>query len=325
MSDNSGKPRILITGATGLVGRALCARLAAAGFRLRAALRADRQLSAAIAEKVIVGDISRHTDWRAALAEVDFVVHAAARTHVTDALRARDCMEVNAHASGALTRAAVAAGVRRLVYLSTVKVNGEYTARGRRFTASDAPHPSDLYALSKWEGEQQARAAAEGSALELSIIRLPLVYGPGVSANFLRLMQWVERQWPLPFAAVDNARSLVSVWNLSNFVARLLEHSAPAGVWMVSDCRDLSTPELLRLMAAALGRPARLLAVPTGLLRASGALLGMRAQMARLCSSLVVDTSPAREQLGWQPPLSVEESLARTAAWYRARARVDTP
>jgi nucleoside-diphosphate-sugar epimerase len=311
--------RVLITGATGLVGRALCARLAEAGYSVRAALRTDRDLPAAIGEKIVVGSISRSTDWRRALEHVDMVVHAAARTHVVSARLARECMETNVHGTEALTRAAARAGVRRLVYLSSIKVNGEQTDDGQKFTVADAPRPRGLYALTKWQGEQRAHAAAEGSSLALSIIRLPLVYGPGVTANFLRLMRWVERQRPLPFAAVHNARSLVSVWNASDLIARLLEHPAGTGVWMVSDDRDLSTPELLRLMGHALGRPARLVSVPVGLLRAAGAALGFGAQMARLCGSLAVDISPARERLGWRPHLTVEDALARTADWFRHR------
>jgi nucleoside-diphosphate-sugar epimerase len=247
------------------------------------------------------------------------VVHAAAHTHVSDErAEASDCLETNTYGTEGLVKAAAHAGVRRLVFLSTVKVNGETTDGRGPFTAVDVPRPRGLYALSKWQAEQRAFAAAQGSPLELTILRLPLVYGPGVGANFLRLMHWVERRWPLPFAAVNNARSLVSTWNLSDLVALLLEHPAATGVWMVSDACDLSTPGLLRLMGIALHRPARLFPVPLRVLRTLGAVSGAGAQLERLCGSLTVDISPLAERLGWRPPVTVEESLTRTADWFRS-------
>ena len=309
--------KVLITGASGLVGQAVSERLAAAGYRLRAAQRTQKAPGPYFDEQVIVGDIALRTDWRAALDGVDLVVHAAARTHVVPgSAEELDCQRTNADGSESLARAAVQAGVRRLVYLSTVKVNGEYTT-DRPFAATDVPDPKDPYASSKLLGEVRARTVIAGTSLELTTLRLPLIYGPGVRANFLRLLDWVQKRRPLPFAAVHNARSLLSVWNLSDFVARVLEHPRAAGTWMLSDGRDLSTPELLRLMGSALGCEPRLFAVPVGVLRAAGALLGLNAQMSRLCGSLVVDITPARTLLGWQPPLSVEESLARTARWYQ--------
>ena len=310
--------RVLITGASGLVGRALAERLAASGYRLRAAERSARALGPHFDEQVVVGDISLRTDWRAALENVDLVVHAAARTHIgSGSAEERACQETNADGTEGLVRAATQGGVQRLVYLSTVKVNGECTAT-RPFTATDEPHPQGPYAYSKWLGEVRASAAAANSSLDLAIARLPLIYGPGVRANFLRLVQWLDHRRPLPFAAVHNARSLVSVWNLSDFLLRLLEHPCGTGTWMVSDGRDVSTPELLTLIGAALGRKPRLFPVPLSLLRTGAALLGLSEQVLRLSGSLTVDVTPAKVLLGWQPPLSVEESLDRTISWYRS-------
>ena len=314
-------PRILITGATGLVGRALCPLLAEAGYRLRAALREDAQLPGCIAEKAVVGDIGAATEWERALADVDMVLHAAARAHVPD-----DSPEnlnlyeaVNAHGTRQLAQAAVLAGVQRFVYLSSIKVNGDATVQ-RPYAASDLPNPVDSYGKSKLQGERYLQLATAGSSMEPVIVRPPLVYGPGVRANFLRLMRWVDREYPLPFGAVCNRRSLVSVWNLNALIVKLLVHPQAAGaVWLVNDGEDLSTPELVRRIARAMGRRAHLPRVPPLLLRACANVAGRTAELSRLTGSLVVDASPARKLLDWRPALGVDEGLARTAAWYRAQ------
>jgi nucleoside-diphosphate-sugar epimerase len=314
-------PRVLVTGATGLVGRALCPRLAEAGYRLRAALRTDRDLPSCIAEKVVVGDISLVNEWRPALADVDLVVHAAARTHVLhDTPQNRALWErVNAQATRQLAHAAARAGVRRFVYLSSIKVNGEATAQ-RPYQASDRPDPRDDYGRSKLQGEIYLMQAAAGTGMQAAIVRPPLVYGPGVRANFLRLMRWVDRQWPLPLGAIHNQRSLVGVWNLCDLIETLLANPRPAsGVWLVSDGEDLSTPDLIRRLGQALQRAVRLVAVPVPLLQVCAAIAGRRAEAERLCNSLTVSLTATREALGWAPPVSTDEALMRTAAWYRAQ------
>lgn len=314
-------PRVLVTGATGLVGRALCPRLAEAGYRLRAALRTDRDLPSCIAERVVVGDISLVNEWRPALADVDLVVHAAARTHVLhDTPQNRALWEtVNAQATRQLAHAAARAGVRRFVYLSSIKVNGEATAQ-RPYQASDRPDPRDDYGRSKLQGETYLMQAAAGTGMQAAIVRPPLVYGPGVRANFLRLMRWVDRQWPLPLGAIHNQRSLVGVWNLCDLIETLLANPRPAsGVWLVSDGEDLSTPDLIRRLGRALQRAVRLVAVPVPLLQVCAAIAGRRAEAERLCNSLTVSLTATREALGWAPPVSTDEALMRTAAWYRAQ------
>jgi nucleoside-diphosphate-sugar epimerase len=211
--------------------------------------------------------------------------------------------------------------VRRFVYLSSVKVNGE-RAIGRPFRSEDEPRPEGAYAESKWAGETQLAAVADTSAMETAVVRSPLVYGPHVRANFLRLLTLIGRQIPLPFARVRNSRSLVSVWNLCDLIERLLRDAIPAhAVFMVSDGEDLSTPELLRRLGAAMDRPARLLPVPLAVLRSLAALAGRREEFERLCESLTVDISRTRSDLQWTPPLSVNEGLARTAQWYLSRGR----
>jgi nucleoside-diphosphate-sugar epimerase len=310
--------RILVTGASGFVGQALCGVLAHAGYVVRAAVRRDGAVPAGTAEKVLVGDIGAGTVWREALAGVGSVVHLAARAHMLHAQRSElnEYAEINAHATRNLASAAAQAGVRRFVFLSSVKVNGESSADGA-FTASDRPHPQDSYGESKWLGEQLLIEVASDTGMQAAVVRSPLVYGPGVRANFLRLMRWVDSGWPIPIGAVRNARSLVSVWNLCDFIALALSSpTAPGRTWMVSDGADLSTPELVRLIARAMHRRVTMPSVPVGVLRACGALLGRRAEIERLCDTLVVDITPARRELGWSPPLTVNQALQRTVGWY---------
>jgi UDP-N-acetyl-alpha-D-quinovosamine dehydrogenase len=313
--------RVLLTGATGFVGRALCECLAAAGYRVRAALRTAGTLPPGAAESVVTGSLGSANDWSSALEGVELVVHAAALTHVMRATAATRLQyaEVNAAGTGRLAQAAAAAGVRRFVFLSSIKVNGEESSRAYR--ADDPADPRDQYAHSKLDGENLLRRSAAASGMDAVIVRPPLVYGPGVRANFLRLMRWVDRGRPLPFGAIHNQRSLVNVWNLSDLIAALLAHqSRVEGVYLVSDGEDLSTPELMRRLGQALRRNVRLLPFPVGVLRIGAALAGRRAEMGRLCGTLTVDIAATRA-LPWSPPVSIQEALARTAAWYRAESR----
>jgi len=198
--------------------------------------------------------------------------------------------------------------------MSSIKVNGEATF-ARPFTPADTPAPQDAYGRSKWLGEQAIKEISVESGMEIVVVRSPLVYGPGVRANFEQMMRWVQRGWPLPLAGVRNARSLVSIWNLSDLLKRALEHpAATGGTFMVSDGVDLSTPELLRLIGRSLGRPARLIRVPVALLSLAGGVLGAAPQIGKLCGSLQVDISSTRRELEWMPPVPVEEAMARTAA-----------
>jgi nucleoside-diphosphate-sugar epimerase len=313
----SAEERVLVTGANGFVGRTLCSQLVDSGYKVRAALRSDHALTG-VTDKCIVGNIDDSTQWDAALDGVDCVIHLAARVHVLadSPANAEAYARVNALGTRRLAQSLAAAGGRRFVYLSSIKVNGEQTY-AHPFTAADAPQPQDAYGVSKLEGERLAMEAVTGSQTDCVIVRPPLVYGPGVRANFLRLMRWVDRKLPLPLRSVDNARSLVSVWNLCDLITTTLVSPAAASrVWMASDGEDLSTPELIRRLARAMGRPVRLLPMPVALLRAAGALLGRGPEISRLCGSLAVDITPARRDLRWSPPVSVDESLARTVSWF---------
>lgn len=309
--------RVLVTGSTGFVGSMLCDELVKAGYVVRAAQRTKQTVPTSVSDKVVTGDIGANTDWREALQDVDVVIHAAARAHVLGDHpgNANLYIESNAHGTRRLAEAAAAAGVRRLIFLSTVKVNGESSGAGV-FTAQDPPQPQDTYGQSKRLAEESLQTVAKQTGMQVVCVRSPLVYGPGVRANFLRLLRWVDGQRPLPLAALNNRRSLVSLWNLCSLLVHVVDSPAAAGTWMVSDGEDLSTPELIRRIARPMNRHVRLFSVPPRLLYWAGATLGKGAEVARLCDSLAVDLSHTRKGLGWAPPLSVDESLARTVQWY---------
>lgn len=314
---------VLVTGATGFVGSALCETLLQSGYTVRVALRSDRAVAPAVAEKAVVGLIDATTDWDAALQGVDSVLHLAARAHVLQDSPAQEALyfDTNERGTQCLAQAAKRLGVRRLVYLSSVKVNGE-GAVDRAYSSQDIPSPQDAYGMSKWLGEQALVETARGTDMEAVIVRSPLVYGPGVRANFLRLLRWIDKGRPLPLGAVNNRRSLVYVRNLCDLLVRLLTHPAAAGrTWMVSDGEDLSTPQLLRCIAAAMNRRVRLLPVPVSLLRVCGRVLGRGAEVERLCGSLTVDSAQTRRELQWSPTVSVTEALALTVDWYLSEGR----
>nr|MDP2190435.1 SDR family oxidoreductase [Rhodoferax sp.] len=309
--------RVLVTGASGFVGRPLCAALFKRGHEVVAVMRSvDAALHGF--SPAVVGAIDQGTNWAAALDKVTVVIHLAARVHVmhdtaVDPLAA--FRAVNVQGTLNLARQAAAAGVKRFVFVSSVKVNGEYTQLGRAFTEADAPDPQDAYGLSKHEAEQGLREIAAETGMEVVIIRPPLVYGPGVKANFATLMRAVQRGWPLPLGAVHNQRSLVALDNLVDFIVTCLSHPQAANqTFLVSDGHDLSTAELVRGLARAAGVPARLLPVPVWALQAGAALLGKGDAVQRLCGNLQVDISKARSLLGWTPPISVEEGLRQAVA-----------
>ena len=311
----------LVTGANGFVGTALCARLRREGLHVRGAVRAlysppERD------GPVAIGCLSSSTDWTAVLQNVEQVVHLAARVHVMNDKSSKqltDFRRVNVEGTVNLARQAAAARVRRFVFLSSIKVNGEFTEAGRPFTAFDAPAPEDPYGISKHEAEQFLRKIASETGMEVVIIRPPLVYGPGVKANFESMMRWLIRGLPLPLAAVTkNRRSLVSLDNLVDLIVLCLNHAAAGNrTFLVSDGEDLSTADLLIRMGAALGHPARLFNIPPPLLKLGVALLHKPDLYQRLGRSLQLEITNTRQLLGWVPPLSVYEGLRRTAVGFR--------
>ena len=308
--------KMLVTGANGFVGRELCRYLLGRNLFVRGVVRTeDASLSTGI-ELAVVGEIGRDTDWTAALQGVVVAVHLAARVHVMcDASEEPLTVyrEVNTEGTLNLARQASQAGVKRFVFVSSIKVNGEGTELP--YSETDTPNPIDPYAISKWEAEQGLRQIEQETGLEVVILRPPLVYGPGVKANFLRLMQAIKKGWPLPLGAIHNRRSLLYLGNFVDAIRVCVEHPAAAGqTFLLDDGLAVSTPELIRAVAHAMGRPARLLAVPVGILELGGALLGKRAAVARLTGSLFVDSSAIRECLNWTPPYTMEEGLAATVA-----------
>lgn len=311
--------RILVTGATGFVGPALVEELARAGHQVRVALRRDAPVLPGV-EYTITGGIGPETDWRPALIGVGTVVHLAARAHVGDT--GPDALarfrQVNSLGTKRLAEAAAASGVRRFVFLSSVKAMGESSPPGRPLSEVDLARPEDAYGRSKREGETALLDVAAGCGMEPVILRAPLVYGPGVKGNFLRLLRLVDRGLPLPVGAVANRRSLVARANLVCALRQCVEAEAAAGqIFLVADGEDLSTPELVRRLARALGKTPRLLPVPSVVLRTAGRLAGRPAELARLTGDLAIDASLIRARLGWRPVTGVDAALTETVAWFR--------
>lgn len=312
--------RILVTGATGFLGSSLGKTLSLAGrFSVKAHVRTDIKLP--WAEEVIqLSDFSKIQVSDNIFEKVDAVIHCAARVHVMNDATSNPLEEfrkVNVDGTLHLARLAAKAGVRRFIFISSIKVNGENTESGKIYKADDTPAPKDPYGISKMEAENGLKQIAAETGMELVIIRPVLVYGPGVKANFLTMMRWVHKGVPLPLGAIQNKRSLVALDNLIDLIVTCIEHPAAANqIFIASDGEDLSTSELLRRMANALGVRTRLLPVPQSLLVIMATILGKKPVAQRLCGSLQVDISKAQELLGWTPPLSVDEGLRLVASSY---------
>ena len=317
--------RILVTGASGFVGRRLCAVLVGAGHQVVAPVRSD-EARARVPGEVDTVVVSRPLDPGAVTPLIDgveAVVHLVARVHVmaeteTDPLA--EFRRINVDGTRRMVAAAQAAGVRHFVYLSTIKVNGE--SREGPYTESDVPRPVDAYAQSKLEAEGVVRSAERG--LAWTIIRPPLVYGPGVGGNFGRLLRLagVASRWPLPLGGIDDLRSMIFVDNLADAIATTVAHPAALDrTFLVSDDHDVSVSELLRRLAVAIGGRSRLFRAPSGLLRQAGLLLGRDADLDRLFGTLRINCNLIQSTLDWRPQVGLDEGLRMTAKWWQGVVR----
>lgn len=306
---------VLLTGGSGFVGSCVAKRLLDEGHRVTAAVRGSEVSFDARLECWRFEELSVDQDWGAALEGKSLVIHCAARVHVMNDSAVNSLSEfrsVNVDGTCSLARQAAEAGVRRFIFISSIKVNGESTSLGLPYRADDIPAPQDFYGISKFEAEQGLKEVAADTGMEVVIIRPPLVYGPRVKGNFASMIKLVRKGFPLPLGAVHNKRSLVGVDNLVDLIIRCIDHPAAANqVFLAGDGEDLSTTELLRGVANAMGKPARLIPVPGGLLRLGATLLGKKAVVQRLLGSLQVDITKTCELLDWRPPYTVEEGLQR--------------
>ncbi|MEO7105695.1 MAG: NAD-dependent epimerase/dehydratase family protein [Rhodoferax sp.] len=312
---------VAVTGANGFVGRALCAEAVKRGLAVRGLTRAPCALPAGV-ENVAIGDVDGRTQWDTALTGCDVVIHLAARVHIMNDKSQDPLTEfrrVNTLGSERLAHSAASAGVRRLVNVSSIGVNGPSTDGDLKFTDRDTPDPHNPYSISKWEAEQLLQRIQQSGQIEIVTVRPPLIYGPGVGGNFLRLLGAVYRGIPLPLGLTRNFRDLLYVGNLADFLIVCAFHpSANGHTYLVSDGTPVSTHTLLRGLARALGVQSRLFPVPPFLLQALGSMTGHTAEFERLLSSLRVDSTKVCAELEWFPPYTLRQGLQATADWYRA-------
>jgi len=300
------KETILITGASGFIGRHLISFLQADDFILRCSVHNnERNRSVSV-----VKDIGAETMWQECLADVNIVVHLAAYVQSSDLESMETFRQINVEGTLNLARQAAVAGVKRFVFISSIKVNGEETTSGSPFSENTLPKPQSFYAISKYEAEQGLRVISEETGLDVVIVRPPLVYGPDVKGNFKTMIRWAGKGIPLPLGAIQNKRSLVAIDNLVDFIVTCIKHPAAANqTFVVSDDEDLSTTQLLKHLSTAMEKSLFLIPVPVILLRFGAGLFGKREIIQRLCDNLQVDIAKARDVLGWQPIVSVDEGL----------------
>jgi nucleoside-diphosphate-sugar epimerase len=319
--------KILITGASGIVGNALCNHLVTHDLDVVGAVRRSPNAPVLGVDYRIVAELDSTTDWSTPLAGVDTVIHCAARVHVMHDYAQDPLTEfrrVNTVGTETLARAAARCGIQRLIFLSSIKINGESALPDSPFTQTSPAKPQDPYAISKLEAEQALTHIAAETGLEVVSLRCPLIYGPGVKGNLLRLLQVVDRGIPLPLALARNRRSLIYLDNLTDAIATCLTHPTAAGkTYLVSDGEDVSTAELITRIAQALGKPSRLWPCPLGLIKLAGRMTGKSDEIARLLGSLCIDSNKICSELDWTPPYTLEQGLAETARWLHGQNKYD--
>jgi len=316
----TGIKKVLVTGAGGFIGSAFCTKILDEGWQVRGTFRFEDDVSRLPdgVDAVSIASIDSYTKWDDALRGIDTVVHLAARVHVMDDTCSDTLAEyrkVNVEGTKCLTVAAANAGVKRFIFISSIKVNGE--GRAAAYNEDDEEAPEDSYGVSKWEAEQELHKISHTTGIEVVIVRPPLVYGPGVKANFMRLFKIVEREIPLPLSSIKNQRSFIYLGNLIDSITTCMTNPNAAGkTYLVSDGEDVSTPELIRRIGAASGKRALLLPVPVWIMRIAGRIAGKYDEVERLVGSLTVDISKIRRELEWKPPYTMENGLRETAKWY---------
>jgi len=312
---SSELPRVFVTGADGFVGSALVHTLSLNNYFVTGATRSKTPDKKSNYDKVPVGNIDGQTDWSSCLQDQDVVIHTAAKTYgqknITDQ-QLTELREVNVRGTLNLARQAASKGIKRFIFISSIKVNGEQTKEGAPFSETDQPNPSDAYGVSKLDAEVGLVRLSQETDMEVVIIRPPVVYGPGAKGNFSKLIQLIHKGRPLPLGAVNNKRSLVSIYNLTDLIVTCIDHpNAGNHVFLVSDGEDLSTTELVKSLANAAGKKIRLLYVPSSLMKVSAICIGKSAYAIRLLGSLQIDLSKTNSVLGWAPPVSTNEGLRR--------------
>ena len=312
--------KILITGATGFLGKMLCKDLKLKKHLIQISTRSDDQISVEGAKSFNVGDINSETKWNKALDNIDCVIHCAARTHVMRKKKQNileSYRKINVEGTRNLAIQASSCGIKRFIFLSSIKVNGERTIPPSSFNINDIPQPEDAYGISKWEAEQALWEVSKQTGLEVIIIRPPLVYGAGVKGNFLRLLDLIHKGVPLPFSRIENSRSFIGLENLIDIITLCVDHPKAAGnTFLVSDTECISTSDLIYKLAQIMKKSSRLFFISASLIKLMGYMTGKSLEVKRLLYSLQVDSSHAHKVLGWTPPFTLDQGLEKTIKWY---------
>ena len=307
--------KILVTGGSGFIGKAVCENLKKKNYKVNIASRRDIATNLSGVKVYSINKINENTNWFEALNTVSCVIHCAAKTHVMNNIKQKtftSFREVNVEGTLNLAKQAVECGVKRFIFLSSIKVNGERTEKLSMFRYNDIPKPQDAYGISKWEAEKGLWEISKQSGLEVVIIRAPLVFGPGVKGNLRSLIKLIQHRIPLPFSLIKNQRSLIGIDNLVDFIIRCIDdHKTSGNTFLVSDEKDISTPDLVRQIASSMGFSVRLFPLPLSFLKFFGFILGKKNEIDRLIGSLQIDNSYTKKTLDWTPPVSVEEGIRR--------------